>query len=80
MDGRLKGRLGKTASGISGTYEIVESMVMNMKKGTSMNMKMKKEAGTIYIYELIRNFDDVEEQASSRRGGCSARMHWSRLV
>ena len=51
MDGRLKGRLGKTASGISGTYEIVESMVMNMKKGTIMNMKMKKEAGTIYMYE-----------------------------
>ena len=42
----MKGRLGKTASGISGTYEIVESMIINMKKGTIMNMKMKKEAGT----------------------------------
>ena len=47
----MKGRLGKTASGISGTYEIVESMVINMKKRTIMNMKMKKEAGTIYMYE-----------------------------
>ena len=28
----MKGRLGKTAAGISGTYEIVEPKIENMKK------------------------------------------------